>query len=85
MSKRQIMSIAIDENVMEKLKSVVARSPGWTLGEFVSSVCSKEISALEKKRGDFYPPFTGKMRRGTQGYMARAVLNDLNEWLPKET
>lgn len=79
--QKLVLGSAIDMELLERLKTVVFWSPGWTLSDFISACLNKALTEIEANRVEEFPK-RGKMRKGSQGYAMRTKLLDLSEWVP---
>lgn len=62
--ERERITVSIPLSTAERARDAVYWTPGATVATLVTEALEREISRLETKRGEPFPPRTGNIRTG---------------------
>jgi hypothetical protein len=61
---KERLTVHLPIDVIERVKNVVYWTPGLTLAGFAEEAFAKAVEAMEKKRGEAYPPRKENLKGG---------------------
>ncbi len=61
---KEQMTISISKALLDRVKDIVYWTPGLTLSGLVQDCFSNLVIAMEKERGQSFPPRSGTLRSG---------------------